>query len=79
MIYPDITLDEWKKRFPGLEVQDVTCECGKKGKTTRPFISKDWVGLDMPPCSKCGDECPGMVTKPIDPKIKAQMNAFFGK
>jgi len=76
MIYPNISLKEWLKLFPGLAVQDITCSCGKSGKTTRPAISKDYVGLAAPPCI-CGDEAPGLVVKGRNKKIQAEMNRFL--
>lgn len=55
MIYPDVTVEEWTKRYPGLKVVSTTCcECGSKINTDRPFVSMDYVGLESGPCS-CGN------------------------
>ena len=79
MIFPNVSLAEWITKFPGLEPQEATCGCGKKGTTTQPVIFTDWVGLAMPKCSRCGDDAPGLVVKSRNPKIQAEMNAFLGK
>lgn len=79
MIYPDVSLETWMTKFPGLAPQKVTCGCGKKGETTLPVISKDWVGLAMPKCQRCGDEAPGVVFKSRNPKIQSEMNYFLGE
>jgi hypothetical protein len=79
MIFPDVSIDEWARRFPGLEPQEATCSCGKKGKTVRPVLCKDWVGLAMEPCSRCGDKTPGLVMKARNPAIQAEINALLGR
>lgn len=79
MLFPKVSLSEWISKFPGLEPQDVTCACGVKGKTTEPVITKDWVGLAMPKCSRCGDEAPGLVVKSRNSKIQNEMNSFLEK
>lgn len=78
MIYPEISLKKWMEKFPGLSPQKVTCVCGKKGETTLPVITPDWVGLAMPKCTRCGDDAPGVVFQSRDPKIQSEMNSFLG-
>ena len=77
MIFPQVTLQEWMRRFPGLEPESAECSCGKRGQTTVPVISKDWVGLAMPKCI-CGDEIPGAILKSRNPKIQAAMESLLG-
>lgn len=79
MIYPDVTLEEWMTKFPGLEPQEIECPCGGIGKTTKPVITKDWVGLVMPKCKGCGEEEPGVIFKSRNPLIQAEMNSFLKK
>lgn len=59
MIYPDVTLEEWLKRYPDLESSDEECpECGTFRTVNIPFLSKKWIGLMSSQC-KCG--CPPIV------------------
>lgn len=52
MIYPEITVEEWERKW--LIVPDEGyCICGKKHKTTKPFISKKYVGFVSENCD-CG-------------------------
>lgn len=54
MIFPDVTLEEWLKRYPDLDVVSRDCDqCGKKIIASIPFVSIDLVGLTAPRCS-CG-------------------------
>jgi len=54
MIFPEISLDAWLKKYPDLEVKQGKCDyCDASLETTRPFISKDFVGLKAPKCP-CG-------------------------
>tara|TARA_Y100000034_G_C6910321_1_gene424375 strand:+ start:4234 stop:4482 length:249 start_codon:yes stop_codon:yes gene_type:complete len=56
MIFPDVTLEEWLKRYPELEVIEGTCRfCGNKRRTTKPFITKDYAELRSKRCS-CGKD-----------------------
>lgn len=54
MIYPDVTLEEWLKRYPDLKVVTGICDgCGGPKPTIKPFRFKHGVGLECLPCS-CG-------------------------
>ena len=56
MIYPDVTIEEWLKRYPELSPPDYSrsChECGTPVHTYKPFIEKDWVGFESNEC-ECG-------------------------
>jgi hypothetical protein len=54
MFFPDVSLEEWLKKYPELEVISSTCEnCGSEMKATRPFIEKHFAGLRIDHCH-CG-------------------------
>lgn len=65
MIYPDVSLKTWLKKHPELRVFESHCHpCGKVMKSTRPFISKGYVGIESEPCP-CGkgqNKCSSSVT-----------------
>lgn len=55
MIFPDISTEQWLARNPDLRVVEGRCNsCGKKMKTTKPFIEKDYLGLIAEDCD-CGN------------------------
>jgi hypothetical protein len=65
MIFPNVSLKDWLKKYPELKVISSQCEnCGKKMKTTRPFIEKHFAGLriDTCPCGKNRHSSMTMVT-----------------
>ncbi len=46
MIFPDVTLEEWLKKYPGLDIVKERCSvCRKKIITNKPFVDQHWVGL----------------------------------
>ncbi len=54
MIYPEVPLKVWLKRYPELKVISGTCSnCEKIMPTSRPFLSKGYAGIESLPCS-CG-------------------------
>jgi len=54
MIYPEVSTENWLKKYTELEIEEGFCNhCGKSMKTTKPFIEKDVAGLVSPNCS-CG-------------------------
>jgi hypothetical protein len=58
MIFIEISLEKMLTKYPELEIEEEICdECGRKRRTTIPFIEKEWVGLKAPkcPCLKAGD------------------------
>ena len=53
MIYPDVTLEEWLKKYPELEVISKSCDnCDAVMSSTIPYLNKDYAGLIAPDC-KC--------------------------
>jgi len=56
MIFPDVTIKEWLKKYPDLDEPDYShscSECGVKIKEYKPFIEKDWIGFVSNKCD-CG-------------------------
>lgn len=54
MIFPNVSTKAWLTKYPFLKVISSTCDgCGSKRSTTKPFISKEYVGLESPKCP-CG-------------------------
>jgi uncharacterized Zn finger protein len=55
MIFPDVSAEEWILRYPDLFVISVKCKnCGNNLESTRPFVSKDYIGLTTHSCA-CGN------------------------
>lgn len=53
MIYPDVSVEKWCKRF-GLKVIHRRCDaCNAPMSTTIPFLETGYAGLRTPPCA-CG-------------------------
>lgn len=49
MIFPDVTLKFWKRKYPELSVLSRKCtNCGTKLTANKPFITRDYVGLCLP-------------------------------
>jgi len=54
MIYPEISVEEWVKRYSDLEILEEECpNCERLVMVNIPFVSKSWVGLASKPCV-CG-------------------------
>jgi hypothetical protein len=52
MIFLDYSLEEWLRRYPDLKVTVGTCDnCGNPMPTVRPFIAKDYAGLQANDCA----------------------------
>lgn len=68
MIFVDVKIDDWLKRYPELQVKETECpDCGEIIMALRPFISKDYVGLTSGPCT-CGSvraRCESSVTRSV--------------
>ena len=81
MIYVDVSLERWLKKYPFLKVINSTCdECGNIRSTTRPLISKDYIGLESPicDCGKSNNSSAYMV--PVSKKeIESWMDVLEGK
>lgn len=55
MIYPDVPVEEWLKKYPTLTViESVSYPCGCKIKADRPYITKDYAGLESRKCCDKG-------------------------
>lgn len=54
MIYPEVSLKDWLKKYPVLEIRRQKCRsCSSVQLTNIPFIEKDWIGLKSLDC-QCG-------------------------
>lgn len=54
MFYPDVPVEKWKKRW-GLKTWTQNCgECKSPQSPNRPFITKDYAGLELENCTECG-------------------------
>jgi hypothetical protein len=51
MIYPDISIEKWFKRYPALNCELHFCECLDKADL-QPCISKDIAGVTCNRCNK---------------------------
>lgn len=75
MIFPDVSLESWLKKYPALKVRKGKCpQCGSRIKTETPFVSSDWAGLTNI-CS-CGYD--GMdISVPRTTKMKNKLDKLF--
>ena len=74
MIYPDVTVEEWCRRYD-LSVEKDRCpKCRKAIYTSRPFIEKGFVGLIAPKCS-CGYDS-GFSVQEVRPNFLESLLAF---
>lgn len=73
MIFPDISIQEWKRKYPTLECVETRCiDCNAPVIAVKPYITKDYVGLVSNPCS-CGSTrtgCQSSVTRTADEHLK---------
>ena len=53
MLYPQISIEEWKRKYPSLTTPSKKC-CGIKITASIPFITQDFVGFRSPVCPQCG-------------------------
>lgn len=80
MIYPDISLKEWRLKYPALEIVKTKChKCRKSMITNKPFIEKDWIGLVSSDCS-CGTKAISVsIINPKSVDLVEKFNNFFNK
>lgn len=54
MIYPDVSLEDWLKRYPELDLLEKECDhCGSLMRANKPFLTKGYAGVLSPKC-ECG-------------------------
>lgn len=54
MIYPEVSLKDWLKKYPVLEIKKIKCHhCRVPMIADIPFIEKNWIGLESKDCA-CG-------------------------
>lgn len=76
MIFPQVDLETWKKRF-NLPVVEARCgKCGQIFKTTVPILLEDCAGLSTP-IHECGEEFSDVVLTPKSPKAKEFWRSVF--
>lgn len=69
LVYPKIKLELWCERY-GLKPTEKPCaKCGNIQKTTTPWASKKYRGLESPP-HECGHNFTHSTCTPIDKKEK---------
>ena len=69
MIFPEVSSEEWSKRYPGLTPRSTECKhCGKEHKTSIPYITKDYAGFIIFKCIHCGGDHTAHVGRPISVK-----------
>ena len=57
MIFPEYTIDEWTKKYPGLTPRSTTClKCDGTITANIPFITKDYAGFVAFKCPECNSE-----------------------
>ena len=73
MIYPDVTVEEWLKKYSGLKVCEQACpNCKATILTDRPFITKDYAGLEGKFCPSCGLQRNSSSVIPVSKEAKAR-------
>ena len=56
MIYVDVPLKQWLKKYPELKVLRKKCsKCGQIRFTDKPFVMKDYAGVTAGTCPCGGD------------------------
>jgi hypothetical protein len=56
VIYPDVPLEQWLKKYPALKIVTNSCKsCGSEISTDKPFVATDYVGLEAHNCQTCGN------------------------
>jgi hypothetical protein len=72
MIYPDVPVDKWIKKYPTLSVRQGKCHsCRANVSVNRPWISKDYAGIELEYCPSCNVKIGMSVAIPISAKSKA--------
>lgn len=78
MIFPDVSVEEWTRRYPGLSPRVASCKhCQSDIQVNKPYISKDYAGFIAFHCDKCGGEHRAHIGRPISKKeINLWNNSF---
>lgn len=75
MIYLDVSTLEWLRRYPSLEILEMSClNCASAIQTLKPFRTKDYVGLASFNCPSCGISHKAYAAIPYS---KSEINAWF--
>jgi hypothetical protein len=76
MLYPDIQLKKWLSKYPQLDTR-LKCLCGRKSANLKPFITKDYAGVEADNCL-CGRSGSSVSTPTSSEKILHWNNIFKG-
>ena len=77
MIYPDVSADEWAKKWGLKIIESKAYPCGCLLRADRPFRDKDYVGLEA---RKCCDNAQStcMCARAVSRKEIAEWDAALG-
>lgn len=76
MLFPQVSVEEWIERHPGLEIEKERCpSCRKEIVKDIPYMSKDWVGLHSGECS-CGHDG-SIIALPRNSKSQNILSSIF--
>jgi len=77
MIFPNVPLDSWIKKFD-LEELCYSCpKCQKEFKLSIPLLINGYAGI-MSPIHECGDNCTDMLLTPNKPESEKLWINFMG-
>jgi hypothetical protein len=78
MLYPDVTVEEWCKRYPALErYLPAFCLCGRSVNVLKPYVAKNTLGLSSEACV-CGRARPFSAAIFRDESLKEELlSALF--
>jgi len=79
MIFPEVTPEEWSRKYPGLNPRVTACKhCQSDIQVNKPYISKDYAGFIAFHCEHCGGEHRAHVGRAISPnEIRLWNEAFI--
>jgi ribosome-binding protein aMBF1 (putative translation factor) len=70
MIYPDVPVDKWIKKYD-LKIYHRQCpHCSVTVSTNRPWITVDYAGIELEYCPSCNKKIGMSVAVPISEKSK---------
>lgn len=78
MIYPDVTVEEWKKRYGVRDFSEKCRACGTLNTVNRPFITKDHAGLCIESCGGCDARVRLYASVPHSEKEIKEWNEIMG-
>ena len=77
MIFPEVSIEEWSKKYP-VDPRTTEClDCGGTITTNIPYITKDYAGFIAFKCPDCGKPHKAHVGTPISKNEKALWEQSF--